>query len=146
MLSVIQLVTQAQIDINNEKTIGINRGIVALIGIEKSDTLQSAEKLVERIINYRIFADKEGRMNLSLRDINGELLIVPQFTLVADTSKGTRPGFSIGMPPEEGRVLFEQMVRATKQKYEKVESGIFGANMLVNLSNDGPATFILHVK
>lgn len=146
MLSVIQLVTQAEVCVETVPIGTIQKGIMALVGIEKTDTEKEAEKLLNKIVNYRIFPDTRGKMNLSLKDIQGGLLIVPQFTLVAETDKGTRPGFSTGMPPEEGRQLFEYLVEhAKKQNEVSIASGCFGAYMQVNLCNDGPVTFILQV-
>lgn len=146
MLSVIQLVTQAEVCVENV-TIGIiQKGIMALVGIEKTDTEKEAEKLLNNILNYRIFPDTQGKMNLSLKDIQGGLLLVPQFTLVAETDKGTRPGFSKGMPPQEGKHLFEYLVEHAKKQHDVlIASGCFGAYMQVSLCNDGPATFILQV-
>ena len=146
MLSVIQLVTQAEVCVETVPIGAIQKGIMALVGIEKTDTEKEAEKLLNKIVNYRIFSDAQGKMNLSLKDIQGGLLIVPQFTIVAETDKGTRPGFSTGMPPEEGRQLFEYLVEhAKKQNEVSIASGCFGAYMQVNLCNDGPVTFILQV-
>jgi D-tyrosyl-tRNA(Tyr) deacylase len=146
MLSVIQLVTQAEVCVETVPIGTIQKGIMALVGIEKTDTEKEAEKLLNKILNYRIFPDTHGKMNLSLKDIQGGLLIVPQFTLVAETDKGTRPGFSTGMPPQQGRQLFEYLVdHAKKQNEVSIASGCFGAYMQVNLCNDGPVTFILQV-
>ena len=146
MLSVIQLVTQAEVYVETVAIGTIQKGIMALVGIEKTDTEKEAEKLLNKIVNYRIFPDTHGKMNLSLKDIQGGLLIVPQFTLVAETDKGTRPGFSTGMPPQEGKQLFEYLVEhAKKQNEVSIASGCFGAYMQVNLCNDGPVTFILQV-
>ena len=146
MLSVIQLVTQAEVCVEAIAIGTIQKGIMALVGIEKTDTEKEAEKLFNKIVNYRIFPDTHGKMNLSLKDIQGGLLIVPQFTLVAETDKGTRPGFSTGMPPQEGRPLFEYLVEhAKKQNEVSIASGCFGAYMQVNLCNDGPVTFMLQV-
>ncbi len=146
MLSVIQLVTNADVLVEGEVRGSIQKGIMALIGIEKMDTEKGAEKLLNKIINYRIFPDAHGKMNLSLKDIQGGLLLVPQFTLVAETAKGTRPGFSTGMPPQEGKKLFEYLVGyAQKQHDISIASGCFGAYMLVSLCNDGPVTFVLQV-
>lgn len=143
MLALIQLVSHAQVDVD-QKTVGkIDQGIMALIGIEKTDTEDNAARILERIIHYRIFRDADGKTNLSLREVNGGLLLVPQFTLVADTKKGTRPGFSKGMPPAEGKILFEKMVSHAKTIFPKTESGVFGAHMQVGLCNDGPVTFML---
>ena len=119
------------------------RGILALIGVERGDRLDHAEKLLERVLTYRIFEDAEGRMNLSLRDTTGGLLLVPQFTLAADTHKGTRPGFSKAESPDAARTLFAQLVVAARARHGCVETGEFGAHMHVSLVNDGPVTFWL---
>ena len=146
MLSVIQLVTHAAVSVDDVVIGSIQKGIMALVGIEKTDTEKETEKLFNKTINYRIFPDANGKMNLSLKDVRGELLLVPQFTLVAETAKGTRPGFSTGMPPEEGRQLFEYLIEhAKKQNDVSIASGCFGAYMQVNLCNDGPVTFMLQV-
>jgi D-tyrosyl-tRNA(Tyr) deacylase len=145
MHSVIQLVTHAEVRVNGSIVGAIQTGILALIGIEKTDSKKEVEKLFNKIINYRIFRDSEGKTNLSLKDIHGGLLLVPQFTLVAETAKGMRPGFSLGMPPEEGKRVFEYFVNYAKQNYPAIASGIFGEYMQVSLCNDGPMTFMLHV-
>ena len=146
MLSVIQLVTHAEVSVDNVVIGSIQKGIIALIGIDKVDTEKEADKLFNKIINYRIFPDEHGKMNLSLKAVRGGLLLVPQFTLVAETAKGTRPGFSMGMPPQEGKQLFEYLIEhAKKQNDVSIASGCFGAYMQVNLCNDGPVTFILQV-
>lgn len=146
MLALIQLVSEASVTVDGQTIAKIDRGILALIGIEKKDTEQFADRLLERILNYRIFPDAEGKMNLSLTQIKGSLLLVPQFTLVAETNKGTRPGFSLGMPPQEGEKMFGYLVSAAQKTYPAVESGQFGAYMQVSLCNDGPVTFILQTK
>ena len=144
MITVMQLVKHANVEVDG-KTIGtISRGIVALIGMEKADTEEHARKLFDRIINYRIFPDSDGKTNLSLKTIGGGLLLVPQFTLVADTKKGTRPGFSKGMLGTEGKILFDYFVNYAKEQYPNVASGQFGAYMQVGLCNDGPMTFVLN--
>ncbi len=145
MLGLIQLVSHADVKIEGTVVGTIQRGILALIGIEKTDTDEHAKKLFYKIINYRIFPDADGKTNLSLKDVNGGLLLVSQFTLVAETQKGLRPGFSRGMPPNEGKILFEFLVNHAKENYSQVESGQFGANMQVSLCNDGPVTFMLQV-
>jgi D-tyrosyl-tRNA(Tyr) deacylase len=143
MLTIIQRVTNAQVVVN-EMTIGkINQGIMALVAIEKEDGEKEANRLLERILNYRIFADESDKMNLSLRDINGGLLIIPQFTLAADTRSGNRPSFSKAAPPEKGQILFRYFSEQAKQKYPSAEFGQFGADMKVSLINDGPVTFTL---
>jgi D-tyrosyl-tRNA(Tyr) deacylase len=145
MLGLIQLVSHANVMVANEPIGAINQGILALVGIEKTDTEQQAEKLFDKIMNYRIFKDDQGKMNLSVKNIQGGLLLVPQFTLVADTQKGTRPGFSTGMAPEKGKFLFDYLVKHAKNNYSPIAAGQFGADMKVNLCNDGPVTFILRV-
>lgn len=145
MRSVIQLVTHAEVCVNEVVIAAIKRGIVALIGIEKTDTEKEIEKLFNKLIGYRIFPDAEGKTNLALKDIQGGLLLVPQFTLVADTSKGMRPGFSMGMEPERGKKLFEYFVNYARENYPHTASGHFGACMQVSLCNDGPMTFLLQV-
>jgi D-tyrosyl-tRNA(Tyr) deacylase len=143
MLALIQRTSHASVKVG-ENVIGeIGQGVLALIGIEKLDTEKQAEHLLERILIYRIFEDEQGKMNLSLRDINGGLLLVPQFTLVAETHKGTRPGFSTAMPPEESKKLFSYLIHFAKEKYSLTASGEFGAHMQVSLCNDGPVTFLL---
>ncbi len=145
MLALIQLVSHAEINIDNRQVATIQRGILGLIGLEKTDTEKEAEKIFNRISHYRIFPDDNGKMNRSLLDIQGGLLLVPQFTLVADTNQGTRPGFSRGMAPDAGEKLFTKLVTLAKANYHHVSAGVFGANMQINLCNDGPVTFMLQV-
>jgi len=141
----IQRVTRASVTIDGDITGCIEQGLLALIGVEKNDTEQSAERLLERMLNYRIFGDAEGKMNLSLKDVGAGMLLVPQFTLVADTQKGNRPGFSNGAPPALGKTLFEHIYDQARQQHHDVASGVFGADMKVELLNDGPVTFWLQV-
>ncbi|MEI6543114.1 MAG: D-aminoacyl-tRNA deacylase [Methylococcales bacterium] len=143
MITVIQRVTYANVVIDNEVVGQIDAGIVALVAVEKVDTQKDAERLLERILNYRIFADENDRMNLSLKSINGGLLLIPQFTLAADTKKGCRPSFISAAPPEKGLQLFSYLQNLAKNSYDKIEFGRFGADMKVTLVNDGPVTFIL---
>jgi len=143
MISIIQRVSSATVTVNNQDIGKIDVGIMALVAVEKADTSKEAERLLERILNYRIFADDNDRMNLSLRDINGGLLLVPQFTLAADTRKGNRPSFASAAPPEQGRQLFAYLQGHAKQIYPQVEFGEFGADMQVALVNNGPVTFTL---
>jgi len=140
LIALVQRVTEASVAVGGETIASIGKGILALIGIEKSDGEAEAERLAERVLGYRIFPDASGKMNLSLRDTQGALLAVPQFTLVADTNSGTRPGFSTGAAPELGERLFLSFVRKTN-----AQSGRFGAEMKVSLVNDGPVTFWLRV-
>ena len=128
--------------IGGESVGAIGRGILALVGVERGDSEVQVDRLVERVLGYRIFPDAEGKMNLSLLDIKGELLAVPQFTLAADTKSGTRPGFSSAATPQEGKRLFEFLVGKMHPKV-KVQTGRFGADMQVSLVNDGPVTFWL---
>jgi len=141
MISVIQRVTHAEVQVEQQVIGAIQRGIVALIGFEKTDTKNEVEKLFKKIMSYRIFPDAEGKTNLSLLDVQGGLLLVPQFTLVAETTKGTRPGFSTGMASQEGRALFSVFAEYAKSNYPFIACGSFGANMQVTLCNDGPMTF-----
>jgi D-tyrosyl-tRNA(Tyr) deacylase len=126
------------------KTIGaIDRGLLVLVAVERDDSEANAQRLLERILGYRVFPDAEGKMNLSVKDISGGLLLVPQFTLAADTTKGTRPSFSSAGAPEEGRRLFEYLVEKARASHADVAAGQFGADMQVRLVNDGPVTFWL---
>jgi len=146
MIGLIQRVSSASVVVDN-KTIGsIDAGILLFLGVEKEDTSQQAEKLLDKIINYRIFEDTAGKMNLSLLDVAGELLIVSQFTLVADTKKGLRPSFSSAASPELGKQLYDRFVDLAKQKLNTVQTGEFGADMQVKLINSGPTTFCLQVN
>ncbi|MCK9636269.1 MAG: D-aminoacyl-tRNA deacylase [Methylobacter tundripaludum] len=146
MITIIQRVTTAKVTVNNQDIGKIDTGIMALVAVEKEDSEKDAQRLLERILNYRIFADSDDRMNLSLRDINGGLLLVPQFTLAADTQKGNRPSFISAAPPEKGRELFDYLQQLAKQTYPKVEFGQFGADMQVSLVNNGPVTFTLRTR
>jgi len=128
-----------------EELCRVGRGILALVGVERGDTEREAARLAERVLGYRLFADAEGRMNLSLAQAGGGLLAVPQFTLAADTASGTRAGFSRAAAPEEGEALFEAFLRACRARHAEVASGRFGAHMQVSLVNDGPVTFWLQV-
>lgn len=118
-------------------------GLLVFIGVERADSEKEADRLLERLLGYRVFADTAGKMNLSLKDIQGDLLLVPQFTLAADTHNGQRPSFTPAAPPELGAKLFGYLVREAQHSYSKVQSGRFGADMQVGLINDGPVTFLL---
>ncbi len=143
MITIIQRVTSANVIVNNQEIGKIDAGIMALVAVEKADTEKEAQRLLERILNYRIFADSDDRMNLSLLDINGGLLLIPQFTLAADTQKGNRPSFIAAAAPEKGKEVFEYLQQLAKKTYQKVEFGEFGEDMQVALVNNGPVTFIL---
>jgi D-tyrosyl-tRNA(Tyr) deacylase len=130
----------------DEAVIGkIDNGLLVLLGVERDDTTDSAEKLVNKILNYRVFSDADGKMNLNVQQAVGELLVVSQFTLVADTQKGNRPGFSRGASPELGKQLYLTFLDKLRDRYDRVASGKFGADMKVSLINDGPVTFWLKV-
>ncbi len=143
MITLIQRVSQASVTVDNLILGEIQYGIVALIAIEKQDTEQTAQRLFERIINYRIFTDEQGRMNRNLQAINGGLLLIPQFTLAADTRSGNRPSFTPAADPALGKHLFHYFVEHAQAHYPSIETGQFGANMQVSLINDGPVTFTL---
>jgi D-tyrosyl-tRNA(Tyr) deacylase len=146
LIALIQRVTEARVEVDGGVVGAIGRGILALVGVERGDAQAQAQRLVEKVLGYRIFPDAEGKMNLSLLDIKGELLAVPQFTLAADTGSGTRAGFSTAATPADGRLLFDRFVFLASQKQLQVKSGTFGANMKVTLVNDGPVTFWLQVS
>jgi D-tyrosyl-tRNA(Tyr) deacylase len=131
------------VTVESETVGAIGRGILALIGVQRGDTTASADRLLERVLTYRIFSDEQGKMNLSLRDIHGELLLVSQFTLAADTRKGTRAGFSTAAAPDEARRLFDYFLERARASHGTVAAGVFGADMQVSLVNDGPVTFWL---
>ena len=143
MISIIQRVITAKVTVNQQDIGCIDTGILALVAVEKTDTQKQADRLLERILNYRIFADEQDRMNLSLRDINGGLLLVPQFTLAANTEKGNRPSFVSAAPPEHGRELFAYLQQLATRTHPNVQFGQFGADMQVALINNGPVTFTL---
>lgn len=145
MIALVQRVAGARVAVGGETLGAVNRGILALVGVERGDSGREAERLAERVLGYRIFPDDEGRMNRSLADIGGGLLVVPQFTLAADTRKGNRPSFTPAAPPDEGRRLFDLLLQRARAAHQPVESGRFGANMQVSLTNDGPVTIWLRV-
>lgn len=145
MIALLQRVTQASVCVDDSVLGGIDRGILALIGVQKDDTEDRAIRLLDRILGYRIFPDAAGRMNLDLKAVHGGLLLVPQFTLAADTGKGMRPSFSSAAPPETGKALFDYLVNIARRRHQPVACGHFGADMQVSLVNDGPVTFWLQV-
>jgi D-tyrosyl-tRNA(Tyr) deacylase len=145
VIALIQRVAEASVCVGGETVGAIGKGILALVGVERGDGEDEAARLAERVLGYRIFPDAAGRMNRSLLEVEGRLLAVPQFTLVADTRKGSRPSFSGGASPEVGMRVFEKFVQFAHQK-TRVETGRFGAEMRVSLVNDGPVTFWLQVK
>lgn len=143
MIALIQRVGSASVTVDGTQVAAIDRGMLALIGVAADDTPQHALKLLDRLLSYRIFPDDAGKMNLDLRQIGGGLLLVPQFTLLADTGKGTRPGFSRAAAPELARALFETLAATARSAHPRVGTGIFAADMQVALVNEGPVTFWL---
>lgn len=143
MIALIQRVTNANVQVEGQVIGQIQKGIMALIGVEKNDTQEKADKLIRRLLGYRIFSDQNDKMNLSLSDVAGGLLLVPQFTLAADTNKGMRPSFSSAAPPQIGEQLFDYLVEQAINLHPVVQTGRFGADMQVSLCNDGPVTFHL---
>lgn len=143
MIALIQRVTGAHVEIGGQITASIGRGLVALVGVRSQDDEAVAEHLLDRVLGYRVFPDDAGKMNLSLPQIGGGLLVVPQFTLAADTRHGRRPGFSTAAAPEVARRLFAAFERLAASKHAPFASGVFGADMRVSLTNDGPVTFWL---
>lgn len=145
MIGLIQRVSQAQVDVGGETVGKIGQGLLVLLGVEATDSQINADKLVEKVLNYRVFSDENGKMNLNLQQINGEILVVSQFTLVADTQKGLRPSFSKGANPALANELYQYFAQKCGEKLgsSKVATGQFAADMQVSLTNDGPVTFWL---
>jgi D-aminoacyl-tRNA deacylase len=143
MIALIQRVSEARVSVDGQVVAEITRGVLALIGVRRGDDDAAVDRLLERLLSYRIFPDNEGRMNLSVRDVAGGLLLVPQFTLAADTKKGTRAGFSTAAEPQQARRLFTALLERAQSSYAPVSAGVFGAHMKVALVNDGPVTFWL---
>ena len=142
MKALIQRVTTSSVEVDGTNVGQINKGLLVFIGIEKLDELSHADKMIKKILSYRVFSDENDKMNLSVSDINGDVLLVPQFTLAADTKNGTRAGFSTAMKPLEAENIYDYMVEKFKT-FVNIQSGIFGADMKVSLVNDGPVTFLL---
>lgn len=145
MIGLLQRVTSARVDIGGEAVGAIGQGLLVLVCAERGDNEEGAGRLLDRLLNYRVFSDALGKMNLSLRDVGGGLLLVPQFTLAADTNSGNRPSFTPAAPPDEGRRLFDFLVSRAAKIHAGTASGRFGAEMQVSLTNDGPVTFWLRV-
>ena len=143
MIGLLQRVSSASVAVNGAEVATIGRGLLVLIGVQKDDGTSQADRLLERLLSYRVFPDAQGKMNLSLRDVAGGLLLVPQFTLAADTKKGTRAGFSTAAEPGRAQQLFEFLVSRARAQWPQTSSGVFGADMKVSLVNDGPVTFWL---
>ena len=145
MKALIQRVTAAQVTVDGEVVGAIDRGLLALVGIEPQDDQASLSRALHKLLNYRVFSDEAGKMNRSLTDVQGGLLLVSQFTLAADTKSGMRPSFSSAAPPAQGAALFDALVEMARVQHPQVATGRFGANMQVHLVNDGPVTFLLEV-
>ncbi len=145
MKALIQRVSSSQVEVEGNVVGKINKGLLVLIGIEKQDIEIDADKMINKVLSYRVFPDENQKMNLSLKDIKGDILVVSQFTLAADTKSGTRAGFSTAMPPNDAENLYNYFVEKIKAFNLKTECGVFGADMSVSLTNDGPVTFLLEV-
>jgi D-tyrosyl-tRNA(Tyr) deacylase len=143
MIALLQRVSRAEVTVEGKSVGAIGAGLLVLVGVRPTDDEVSARRLLARVRLYRVFPDEAGKMNLSLTQVKGQLLLVPQFTLAADTAKGLRPGFSTAAPPEQGRRLFDALVQAARDELGTVETGLFGAHMLVSSTNDGPVTIWL---
>ncbi len=143
MIGLLQRVTSAAVAVDGVEIAAIGPGLLVLVGVRPQDEAAQASRLLGRLLTYRVFADADGRMNRSLQDVGGGLLLVPQFTLAADTRSGTRPGFSTAAPPEQARALFEHLCMLARQAHPEVATGRFGADMQVSLVNDGPVTLWL---
>lgn len=146
MIGLLQRVTEAQVHVAGERVGAIGPGLLVLVGVERADGEAEAERLLQRLLEYRVFPDASGRMNRSLREVGGGLLLVPQFTLAADTRKGSRPSFTPAAAPEHGRRCYEHLLRRAREAHAEVAAGRFGADMRVSLVNDGPVTFWLQVS
>ena len=146
MIGLLQRVDEARVEVDGRVTGAIGRGLLVLVCAERGDTDRQAQALLARLLGYRVFPDDAGRMNRSLRDVAGGLLVVPQFTLAADTARGNRPGFSGAAPPELGRRLFDAVLSSARRQHAPVAAGVFGADMQVHLVNDGPVTLSLTLR
>ena len=146
MIGLLQRVGRAHVVVEGKTVAEIKTGLLVLVGVEKNDTESQADRLLDRLLGYRVFADDAGKMNRSLRDIEAGLLLVPQFTLPADTRKGRRPSFTSAAPPAQGKRLFDHILKRAFDQYPTVGAGVFGADMQVHLVNDGPVTFWLQVN
>lgn len=145
MIGLLQRVSVARVEVEAQTIGAIERGLLVLLGVERGDTPREADRLLERLLTYRVFPDREGKMNLNVQEVDGGMLLVPQFTLAADTRKGARPSFTPAAPPESGRRLFDYFVERARAHHPHIAAGCFGADMQVSLTNDGPVTFWLQV-
>lgn len=146
MIALLQRVSSAQVVVDQALIGSIDAGLMVLVCAERNDTEKQAEQLLTKLLSYRVFSDDAGKMNRSIKEVNGGLLLVPQFTLAADTQSGTRPSFTPAAPPELGKHLFDYFVEQARQRHPQVATGQFGADMKVSLTNDGPVTFWLQTK
>lgn len=146
MLALIQRVNYASVEVNKEKISEIGKGILIFLGIEKNDTKKDSDYLVNKIVNLRIFEDSKGKMNLSVKDINGEIMVVSEFTLAGDCKKGLRPSFDRAMPPEEAEKLYSYFIEALKNSSIPVKEGLFRSFMHISLINEGPVTFLINTR
>ena len=146
MIGLLQRVTAARVEVDGQTVGRIGRGLMVLVAVHRDDEEKDIARLAERLLSYRVFQDPEGRMNLSVSDIRGGLLLVPQFTLTADTKKGTRASFTRGAAPDKASAFFDELVNTCRERLGDVQTGIFGANMQVSLTNDGPVTFWLSTR
>ena len=146
MLGLIQRVKRAAVEVDGKTVGAIEQGILLLLGVEKTDTEASADKLLDKVLAYRIFADQDNKMNCNVQQINGGVLVVSQFTLAADTRKGLRPSFSSAAPPAQAEQLYDYFVARLRERHPQVATGIFAADMQVSLLNDGPVTFMLQAE
>ena len=146
MIGLLQRVSDARVQVNGTSVASISAGLLVFIGVEQGDDQPIADRLLQRLLGYRVFADADEKMNLSLSDIGGGLLLVPQFTLAADTRRGMRPSFTPAAPPAEGQRIFEYLLSQARIRHQPVSSGVFGADMQVTLTNNGPVTFWLRVS
>ena len=143
MIALIQRVSEASVSIKGNVVASIGKGLLVLLGMEKDDSTLEADRIAEKLLHCRVFEDDQGRLNLDVTTINGEVLVVPNFTLAADTKKGNRPGFSTALEPNKAEPLFNYLIQQLEQIYSLIKQGVFGANMQVKLVNDGPITISL---
>ncbi|EEH68339.1 D-tyrosyl-tRNA(Tyr) deacylase [Acinetobacter haemolyticus] len=146
MRALIQRVLEAKVVVDGQTTGEIEKGLLVFLGLGKEDNLEKGQKLIDKILKYRVFDDEQGKMGWNVSQANGGILLVSQFTLMAQTQKGLRPDFGPAMPPNDAKVLYEQLVEYTQQQFQNVQTGIFAADMKVHLVNDGPVTFQLEIE
>jgi D-tyrosyl-tRNA(Tyr) deacylase len=145
VIGLLQRITEARVDVNGETIGAVGAGLLVLVGIQRGDSEKQADRLLERLLSFRVFPDAEDKMNLDIREVGGGLLLVPQFTLAADTRNGSRASFTAAAPPDVSKELFNYLVDKARESHEPIGTGQFGAHMLVSLTNDGPVTFWLEV-